>query len=200
MVPRRRRAARECRLHADRYLDGAVHPGTDAQAHRGPGRNAAQSGHGGGGRQHGWLARRRGPVAGALRRSPACTYRSGAREAVSGRALGSDPRAATQRCVALCHQRGARPRGSSVAERPDGPGRRALHAAVPGAGVGSDRRAISGLLGSDRPSVTVHVGRTTLEERIEAWSVQLERRGWSSAIASDISGASTASVAPRSRG
>ncbi len=52
---------------------------------------------------------------------------------------------------------------------------------------GSDRRAISGLLGSDRPSVTVQVGRTTLEERIEAWSVQLERRGWSSAIASDIS-------------
>ncbi len=52
---------------------------------------------------------------------------------------------------------------------------------------GSDRRAISGLLGSDRPSVTVHVGRTTLDERIEAWKVQLERKGWSSSIAGDIS-------------
>jgi len=46
--------------------------------------------------------------------------------------------------------------------------------------------AISGLLGSDRPSVTVQVGRTTLEERVEAWKVQLERKGWSSAIAGDI--------------
>jgi AAA+ superfamily predicted ATPase len=52
---------------------------------------------------------------------------------------------------------------------------------------GSDRRAISGLLGQDRPSVTVQVGRTTLDERIEAWKVQLERKGWSSAIAGDIS-------------
>ncbi len=52
---------------------------------------------------------------------------------------------------------------------------------------GSDRRAISGLLGSDRPSVTVQVGRTTLEERTEAWTVQLERKGWSSALAADIS-------------
>ncbi len=52
---------------------------------------------------------------------------------------------------------------------------------------GSDRRAISGLLGPDRPSVTVQVGRTTLEERVEAWKVQLERKGWSSAIAEDIS-------------
>jgi SpoVK/Ycf46/Vps4 family AAA+-type ATPase len=52
---------------------------------------------------------------------------------------------------------------------------------------GSDRRAISGLLGQDRPSVTIHVGRTTLEERVEAWKVQLERKGWSSSIAQDIS-------------
>ena len=52
---------------------------------------------------------------------------------------------------------------------------------------GSDRRAISGLLGAERPSVTVHVGRTTLEERVEAWTVSLERKGWSAAIASDIS-------------
>jgi AAA+ superfamily predicted ATPase len=52
---------------------------------------------------------------------------------------------------------------------------------------GSDRRAISGLLGQDRPSVTVQVGRTTLEERVESWRAQLERKGWSSKIAEDIS-------------
>ncbi|MBM4390338.1 MAG: ATP-binding protein [Deltaproteobacteria bacterium] len=52
---------------------------------------------------------------------------------------------------------------------------------------GSDRKSISGLLGSDRASVTVHVGRTTLDERTEAWKVQLERMGWASAIAPEIS-------------
>ncbi len=52
---------------------------------------------------------------------------------------------------------------------------------------GSDRKSISGLLGSDRASVTVHVGRTTLDERTEAWKVQLERMGWGSGIAPEIS-------------
>jgi AAA+ superfamily predicted ATPase len=52
---------------------------------------------------------------------------------------------------------------------------------------GSDRRAISGLLGSDRPSVTVHVGRSTLDERTEAWKEAIESRGWSSGIAAEIS-------------
>ncbi len=52
---------------------------------------------------------------------------------------------------------------------------------------GSDRKSISGLLGSDRASVTVHVGRTTLDERTEAWKVQLERMGWASDIAPEIS-------------
>lgn len=52
---------------------------------------------------------------------------------------------------------------------------------------GSDRRAISGLLGTDRASVTVHVGRSTLAERTEAWKVAIERRGWRSDIAEEIS-------------
>ncbi len=51
---------------------------------------------------------------------------------------------------------------------------------------GTDRRSIAGLLGSDRPSVTVQVGRTSLGERIEAWRTQLERKGWSSAISEDL--------------
>lgn len=51
---------------------------------------------------------------------------------------------------------------------------------------GSDRRAISGLLGTDRPSVTVHVARSTLEERNDAWGAALERRNWSPALGADI--------------
>jgi AAA+ superfamily predicted ATPase len=51
---------------------------------------------------------------------------------------------------------------------------------------GSDRRAVSGLLGSDRPSVTVQVARSTLEERIEAWSDALSRRGWRPELGADI--------------
>ena len=51
---------------------------------------------------------------------------------------------------------------------------------------GSDRRAISSLLGPDRPSVTIHVTRSTLEERQEAWEGALEGRGWSPALAADV--------------
>jgi AAA+ superfamily predicted ATPase len=52
---------------------------------------------------------------------------------------------------------------------------------------GSDRRAISGLLGAERPSVTVHVARSTLEERNEAWRSALSAKGWSEGLAEDIS-------------
>ena len=38
---------------------------------------------------------------------------------------------------------------------------------------GADRRALSGLLGSDRPSATVKVGRTNLDERIRSWEEHL---------------------------
>jgi AAA+ superfamily predicted ATPase len=51
---------------------------------------------------------------------------------------------------------------------------------------GSDRRAISGLLGSERTSVTVQVARSTLEERNDAWSDAIEQRGWDPALGADI--------------
>ncbi len=43
---------------------------------------------------------------------------------------------------------------------------------------GADRRALSGLLGSDRPSATVKVGRTNLDERIKSWEEHLIQKGW----------------------
>ena len=43
---------------------------------------------------------------------------------------------------------------------------------------GADRRALSGLLGSDRPSATVKVGRTNLDERIQSWEEHLQKKGW----------------------
>lgn len=51
---------------------------------------------------------------------------------------------------------------------------------------GSDRRAISALLGSERPSVTVQVSRSTLEERNEAWQAALRQRNWNERLAEDI--------------
>jgi AAA+ superfamily predicted ATPase len=51
---------------------------------------------------------------------------------------------------------------------------------------GSDRRAISGLLGAERPSLTVQVGKTTLEERMDAWSQAMSARGWSVENGKDI--------------
>lgn len=43
---------------------------------------------------------------------------------------------------------------------------------------GSDRRAIEVLLGTDRPSVTVQVHRTDLDERLVAWRQAFDERGW----------------------
>lgn len=43
---------------------------------------------------------------------------------------------------------------------------------------GSDRRALSGLLGADRPSITIKVTRTSLDERLNAWVDQFSRRQW----------------------
>ena len=43
---------------------------------------------------------------------------------------------------------------------------------------GSDRRAIEVLLGSDRPSVTVRVYRTDLDERLHAWDQAFAERTW----------------------
>lgn len=43
---------------------------------------------------------------------------------------------------------------------------------------GTDRRALTNLLGNERPSVSIQVGKSTLEERIEAWTSALDSRGW----------------------
>ena len=43
---------------------------------------------------------------------------------------------------------------------------------------GNDRRAVATMLGPDRPNVTVPVGRTSNQERIDAWKEAFERRGW----------------------
>lgn len=51
---------------------------------------------------------------------------------------------------------------------------------------GNDRRAVASMLGNDRPNVTVPVGRSTQEERIEAWSTALTQRGWDLAMAPQI--------------
>ena len=51
---------------------------------------------------------------------------------------------------------------------------------------GADRRAVGSLLGSERPSVTVQVGRSTLDERNHAWESAMERRGWSKSLAADV--------------
>ena len=50
---------------------------------------------------------------------------------------------------------------------------------------GNDRRALSLLLGQDRPSVTVQVARSTLDERNAAWGAALEQRGWNPALSAD---------------
>ena len=43
---------------------------------------------------------------------------------------------------------------------------------------GADRRALSLLLGSDRPSVTIKVGRTNMDERLDAWKRNFTAKGW----------------------
>jgi AAA+ superfamily predicted ATPase len=52
---------------------------------------------------------------------------------------------------------------------------------------GSDRRAIGVLLGSDRPSLTVQVHRTNMDERVDAWTEAFALRGWSTQPAFEIS-------------
>jgi len=51
---------------------------------------------------------------------------------------------------------------------------------------GSDRRTMAGLLGSDRPNLTVQVGRTTYDERLIAWRGILEHRAWDISKAEEI--------------
>lgn len=51
---------------------------------------------------------------------------------------------------------------------------------------GNDRKAVATMLGVDRPNVTVGVGRTTTEERVNAWSGSLKRRGWDASVAPEI--------------
>jgi hypothetical protein len=51
---------------------------------------------------------------------------------------------------------------------------------------GNDRRAVSAMLGSDRPNVTVPVGRSSNAERIEAWADAMGRRGWDRGKAQEL--------------
>ena len=51
---------------------------------------------------------------------------------------------------------------------------------------GTDRRSVGGLLGGDRPSLTVQVHRSTLDERIEAWTDAMKRRSWSAQNGQDV--------------
>ena len=51
---------------------------------------------------------------------------------------------------------------------------------------GADRRALSSLLGGDRPSLTIKVGRTSLDERMQAWTDQFSKRGWDVDKATDL--------------
>jgi SpoVK/Ycf46/Vps4 family AAA+-type ATPase len=43
---------------------------------------------------------------------------------------------------------------------------------------GKDRRALTVMLGGDRPRMDIPVGRTTIDERRQAWDDLLTRRGW----------------------
>lgn len=51
---------------------------------------------------------------------------------------------------------------------------------------GRDRRTVAAMLGSDRPNVTVSVGRSTNEERVAAWANALDDRGWNEEMAQDV--------------
>ena len=51
---------------------------------------------------------------------------------------------------------------------------------------GADRRALSALLGQDRPSLTVKVARTSLDERMAAWIKEFGKRDWDIQKAQDI--------------
>ncbi len=51
---------------------------------------------------------------------------------------------------------------------------------------GNDRRAMATMIGADRPNVTVPVGRSTLEERTDAWAQALLERQWNPDKALDV--------------
>jgi len=51
---------------------------------------------------------------------------------------------------------------------------------------GNERRALAAMLGQDRPNVTVPVGRSTNQERINAWEDAMERRSWSRAMGGEV--------------
>jgi AAA+ superfamily predicted ATPase len=51
---------------------------------------------------------------------------------------------------------------------------------------GADRRAIGALLGNERPSLTVMVHRTSLDERLAAWTETLAARSWDTGKAQEI--------------
>jgi AAA+ superfamily predicted ATPase len=51
---------------------------------------------------------------------------------------------------------------------------------------GNDRRAVAAMLGGDRPNVTVPVGRSTTQERINAWADAFTRRSWDTAKAPEL--------------
>ena len=46
----------------------------------------------------------------------------------------------------------------------------------------ADRRSVGGLLGAERPSVTVVASKTSYEERQESWDRALDARGWDTAL------------------
>ncbi|MCB9792182.1 MAG: ATP-binding protein [Alphaproteobacteria bacterium] len=50
----------------------------------------------------------------------------------------------------------------------------------------ADRRSLTTLLGSDRPSVTILTGKSTYEERVSAWSEALEGKAWDAGQAPEI--------------
>lgn len=52
---------------------------------------------------------------------------------------------------------------------------------------GNDRKAVAMMLGSDRTNVTVPVGRSTNQERQDAWIDAIRRRGWDAQLAREIS-------------
>jgi len=50
----------------------------------------------------------------------------------------------------------------------------------------ADRRTVKGLLGNERPSITITTGKTQLEERHAAWTNAMAERGWDTDKAMDV--------------
>ena len=51
---------------------------------------------------------------------------------------------------------------------------------------GADRNTLSTLLGNDRPSLTVKVGRTNLDERLVAWEIKFGQKNWDQSKAVEL--------------